>query len=110
MPKGIPKNGVNKGWFIKNGNINEKNINWKGGSASYSAIHYWIEGKLGNIKYCEHCKSIKKKKYEWANIDHKYRRLLKDYIRLCTSCHRKYDHKNHLSNIGSRSGSVKNKI
>lgn len=36
----------------------------------------------------------KKQMYHWANIDHKYRRLLDDYISMCVSCHRQYDKNN----------------
>ena len=41
---------------------------------------------------CDNCGSIDAKKYEWANIDHKYNRILDDYIQMCTTCHRKYDY------------------
>lgn len=69
----------------------EKNHEWKGDDVLYSGIHRWVMNKLGQNNKCEHCGSIKKKKYEWANIDHKYRRVKEDWKRLCTSCHRKYD-------------------
>ena len=45
---------------------------------------------------CQYCNSEDKKKYEWANISRKYKRDLKDWIRLCTKCHIIYD--------GSRKG------
>jgi len=144
MPKGIPKNGVNKGWIKKGlklpenwvanmkGNKNrlghkhsqearkkmrknhkgflgkkhseetksksrgEKNHIWKGESACYTSKHQWVARILGSPKYCEHCKRSNKKKYEWANKDHLYKRVIKDYMRLCTSCHRIYDIKNGL--------------
>lgn len=32
----------------------------------------------------------------WANINHKYRRILKDYIALCAKCHGEYDKINKL--------------
>jgi hypothetical protein len=47
--------------------------------------------RKGKPSKCEHCEREDKKKYEWANIDHKYARKIEDYIRLCTSCHRLYD-------------------
>lgn len=40
---------------------------------------------------CEHCKSTTKKRYEWANASGDYLRNLSDWIRLCKSCHIKYD-------------------
>ena len=71
--------------------LEKKNPNWKGGIDWYKGLHKWISKKQGKPKYCEHCKRTDKKKYEWANKDHKYRRRIKDFMRLCTSCHQKYD-------------------
>ena len=68
-----------------------KNFSWKGDEASYVAIHIWISKWKGTPKKCERCGTTTAKKFEWANIDHKYRRILDDYIRMCTSCHRLYD-------------------
>lgn len=77
--------------------IKEKNNpNWKGEATGYSGKHSWIYRVKGNKRICEHCGRTDKKKYEWANIDHKYRRVLSDYKRLCTSCHRIYDLENGL--------------
>ena len=63
------------------------------GNSRYVSIHAWMVREKGSPQKCEHCSGIDKKKYEWANIDHKYRRNLDDYIRLCTKCHRKFDKK-----------------
>ena len=86
-----PKKGYSKG---------ENHPRWKGDRAGYVAIHLWITKLKGRPSKCEHCGSTNKKKYEWANVDHEYRRVLEDYIRLCTSCHRQHDYKNGLSVIG----------
>ena len=91
-------------------NSNEKHGSWKGNKVKYNALHDWIKRKLGIVKYCEHCKRTDKKKYEWSNKDHKYRRVLSDWQRLCTSCHKRYDYSNHISNISSRGGIIKNKF
>ena len=64
------------------------------GEAGYRAVHLWVQKWKGIPKKCESCGTEKAKKYEWANIDHKYCRVLEDYIRMCTSCHRKYDYNN----------------
>jgi hypothetical protein len=72
-------------------------------------MHVWVARWKVKPSLCEHCGTTKSKKYEWANIDHKYRRVLDDYIRLCTSCHRNYDYQNHLSDKGGKWGSIKNK-
>ncbi len=89
--------------------VGSKNHQWKGENASYYCKHTWVIKWKGAPRYCEHCGRTDKRKYEWANINHKFRRNLDDYIRLCTSCHRKYDYKNHLCNKGSRWGSINNK-
>ncbi len=62
-------------------------------SEEYSAVHYWIKQKLGQPNYCEHCKKSDKSIYEWANIDHTYRKVIKDWMRLCRGCHMKHDYK-----------------
>lgn len=94
---------------------------WKGSEVGYGALHDWVRKYLGKPTKCSNidCKYPRKnssrsiikspKRFEWANRDHKYRRVLKDYISLCTSCHRLYDYKNRLSDIGSGTGSIKNK-
>lgn len=69
----------------------DTNGNWKGDLAKPGAKHSWIYKHKGNINFCYHCHKTNKKKYEWANIDHRYRRNVDDYMRLCTSCHRIYD-------------------
>ena len=82
--------------LIKQGN---KNYRWKGDKVGYSGLHIWIRKMLGSPKYCEHCKTTKAKKFEWANKSHLYKRELTDWIRLCTSCHRIYDRKSKLHGI-----------
>ena len=70
---------------------NDKNPAWKGDRAGYHAIHKWIIRKLGTPQKCENCGDDSNRKYEWANKDHKYRRNLSDWMRLCTPCHRAHD-------------------
>lgn len=48
-------------------------------------------------------KNLNPRQYQWANKDHKYRRVLEDYMRLCASCHQKYD----IKNNNYRGGKVK---
>jgi len=71
---------------------NEKSHLWKE-NVGYRAIHLWVIKNKGKANKCSHC-GANTGKIEWANIDHKYRRNLDDYIQLCTSCHRDYDIKN----------------
>lgn len=69
------------------------NNNWKGDSAGYSAIHRWIHRKLGMPKLCENCgfSSENGRQFGWANLSHEYKRDLSDWMRLCISCHNKFD-------------------
>lgn len=69
----------------------EKNAAWKGEGASYIGIHQWVYRWKGKPSKCENCGTETATRYEWANIDHKYRRVLEDYIRLCKRCHVEYD-------------------
>lgn len=73
-----------------------KNGKWKGEKAKYGAIHMWVVSHKGKPLECESCgkTNLKLRQYQWANKDHKYRRVLDDYIRLCASCHQKYDIEN----------------
>jgi hypothetical protein len=83
----VPKSAFKKG-----------HISWLKGTSienyGYQGIHSYINRKLGQPKYCEHCKRTDKKCYDWANKDHKYSKNLKNWMRLCRSCHLKYDYKN----------------
>ena len=68
--------------------------NWRGENISNVGLHQWVRYWKGTPKVCEKCGTKKARKYEWANIDHAYKRKLEDFIRMCTSCHRKYDIEN----------------
>jgi hypothetical protein len=72
--------------------VNEKNHMWKGDYVGYSALHIWIERRLGKPNKCSMCGTMDEiKGYEWSNISKKYKRDINDWQRLCISCHRKYD-------------------
>lgn len=64
---------------------------WNDNKVGYFGLHDWIRKNLGNSTNCKHCGSADKKRYEWANISGEYKRELNDWIRLCKSCHNKYD-------------------
>lgn len=67
---------------------------WKGYGANIRSRHLWISRHYGNPRLCEHCLTKTAKRYEWANISGKYKRKGRsDYLRLCKSCHVKYDRK-----------------
>lgn len=89
----------------------KKNHNWKGDSAGKVSIHLWVRRHKGKPQECKLCgRTVKETIIDYANIDHKYRRNLNDYTPLCRKCHRKYDYTNHLSNKGSKWGSISNKL
>ena len=66
---------------------------WKGNNAGYSALHRWVSYHRGSPKKCEHCgkDGLTGRQIHWANKSGNYLRDLTDWIRLCVSCHRKYD-------------------
>lgn len=67
------------------------NPNWKGNDIKYNGLHAWVRQHLGKPSKCEHCETTEKHMYHWANISGGYKRDLTDWVRLCVSCHKKYD-------------------
>lgn len=72
----------------------EKSPRWKGDGVRNAALHQWVAKHKGFPMECSICGTKDRKVYDWANIDHKYRRVLDDYFRACRSCHRNYDIQN----------------
>lgn len=72
--------------------LGNKNPQWKD-KPSYSALHVWVYNRLGKPKKCENCgkDGLVGHNIEWANKSGKYLRDIKDWIRLCVSCHRRLD-------------------
>lgn len=94
MSKGIhPKSEFKKGHKINIGRKEEKSGNWKGDYAKTVAMHHWVIRWKGQPDTCENCgkSGLSGHQINWANIDHQYKRILEDYIRLCIPCHRKFD-------------------
>lgn len=75
-------------------NNGSKNHFWKGEKAGYMALHDWIRSKYGTPKECSKCgkRGGNSRGYHWANKKHVYSRDISDYMRLCASCHIKYDY------------------
>jgi len=87
MPKNIKQiAGWNKGLKMPK-NTEEKNGQWRGDVASYSAKHHWVQHKFGKANSCELCKNKNAKRYEWANVSRTYKRERSDWVQLCKSCH-----------------------
>ena len=72
----------------------EKHPAWKGDKAKIIAIHQWVKRHKGIPKKCVDCGkegNDNGHKIHWSNVDHKYRRILSDYVARCNPCHIKYD-------------------
>jgi len=66
---------------------------WKGVLAGKTAKHKWLNKNFGKSMICEnpYCQD-RSKIFEWCLKKGKtYSHNRKDYLRLCRSCHRKYD-------------------
>lgn len=79
-------------WKAKKAYHDENHPLWKE-KPSYNALHSWIRRKLGSPKKCSQCDFTSENNYQihWANISHEYKRDVNDFIRMCASCHKKYD-------------------
>lgn len=58
----------------------------------YASYHRRVYRKKGKATKCEKCHTLDAKQYEWANVSGRYEDV-DDYIQLCVSCHKKFDHK-----------------
>lgn len=73
----------------------ENHPNWKGDAISKKAIHDWVYKTLGSPTTCENCGTTEGR-LDWANKSQEYKRDISDWMRLCRTCHVRYD------NIGPR--------
>lgn len=73
----------------------EKNHKWKGDNAGKLAMHSWVERQKGKAS-THKCVDCNEQALDWSNVDHSYKRRLKDYSARCRSCHYRYDRKNNL--------------
>ena len=113
LPKkgSVPWNKGRKGIHLspetefKPGRRDSDHPEWKGEDASYISKHAWVSRWKGKPDTCEMCgmTGLSGVAIHWANIDHKYRRVLDDYIRLCARCHFEYDERV----LGSTRGLIK---
>ena len=71
----------------------KNNSAWKGNNVKYRSLHTWVTNNLGKPDTCEKCgaNGLSGRKIHWSNKDHEYTRKRKDWQRLCTPCHKKYD-------------------
>lgn len=66
--------------------------NFKKENPGYDAVHEWIERWYGKTNKCDKCGTLESKRFEWSNISREYKRDIKDWQRLCTKCHQRYDY------------------
>jgi hypothetical protein len=66
---------------------------WKGTKSDYRALHRWVESRLGKPHRCAACKrdGLSGRQIHWANKSGKYHKNIRDWIRLCASCHVRKD-------------------
>lgn len=71
----------------------DKHPSYKGELAGYDAKHVWVRSELGAPTKCWLCGivGLKRRCYHWANLSEEYKRTASDWIRLCDSCHKKFD-------------------
>ncbi len=70
----------------------DKTKTWKGDKVGYSGVHSWIRKTFGKADRCENIECPEKSKnYQWANVSKIYKRAAEDWIKLCVSCHQKWD-------------------
>lgn len=62
---------------------------WKETGLGYTNTHKWVNKVKPRTGICELCGL--KRKTEYSNVDHKYRRVIKDYMELCKKCHKKWE-------------------
>lgn len=74
-------------------NKGSRHGNWRGNSVKFGALHDWVRRWKKMPTICNKCRAPNKK-LTWANIDHKYRRKLEDFIALCYKCHQQFDKEN----------------
>jgi len=86
----MKKLGIKSRVAKKRNQYGSNNDSWKGNKASYAALHYRVEKVRGKPSKCSMCETEKAKRYEWANMTGRYEYVY-DYIRLCKSCHSKFD-------------------
>jgi len=65
--------------------------NWKGDAVGYTALHSWVSRAYGCAAECEHCGDENAAAYDWANVSGEYKRERSDWLRLCRSCHMRFD-------------------
>ena len=67
----------------------KNNPKWLGEKVKYHSLHTWVKRHRSKTEVCEICRQ--RKKTDWANKSHEYKRSLSDWLELCRKCHIKFD-------------------
>lgn len=80
-------------WKSMKNKTGNKAVAWKGDKASVSAFHTWLTKHHGRPDVCENRLCMGGSNiFEWClKKGRKYSHNIEDYLRMCRSCHRKYD-------------------
>ena len=78
----------------------ELHPNWLGDNVGYTGIHLWVKKISGKADQCDNRTSQfldfscnrKSNNFHWANKGGEYLREISDWMKLCVSCHRRYDY------------------
>lgn len=86
----------NKGLTAKDSDsvlAGDKHYAWKDNNVGAVALHKWIYRKFGSPMVCECCGKECENNHQihWANRSNEYKRDRDDWIRLCASCHKRFD-------------------
>lgn len=95
--RAMRKHGIKARVAAKRNQRGPNNDSWKGDAAGYHALHLRVAKALGKPMKCDVCGTTDPTKtYDWANLSGRYYDL-RDYVRMCRSCHWKRDGK--INNI-----------
>lgn len=80
-------------WESMKGLKNELAPNWKGENVSVNMIHQWLKANYGQPRVCELGNCTRQSiAYDWAlKTGMTYKKDRNCFMRLCRSCHRRYD-------------------
>ena len=80
-------------WRSLKGLKNEKAPNWRGDNIHMVTVHDWLNNNYGKPKMCEGEKCRENSNnYDWClKKGLKHERKRNNYLRMCKSCHRRYD-------------------
>lgn len=88
--------------------VRERNPRWAGERTNYNAAHLWAKNHFDDPLLCAHCGEKGRNRRDdsdlpvlhWAAVHGRheggYSRNQEDWLRLCVSCHWKYDQSDQL--------------